>query len=131
MYTTGHIDPVKEYGGLTSWDRCIWQPTGRRRAALLWDTHGHGRQWHFVDRVGDRCAHTTDAELADARGFHRRRDRVGLVQEDHVLVRDVGMDWRLVAREVVVDEEASPRVDGEFIVSGGSRCRQCSIRPVI
>lgn len=45
------------------------------------------------------------AQHADALGLHRRGYRVGLVEEDHLLVRDVGMYRDLVAREIVVDEE--------------------------
>ena len=38
-----------------------------------------------------------DAELADALGLHRRRDRIGLVEEDHFLARNIGMDRHFVA----------------------------------
>jgi hypothetical protein len=75
----------------------------------------HSHAGSVVDGVGHSCSHAADAQLSDALGLHRRGHRVGLVQEDHVLVRDVGMDRHLVAGQVVVDEEAQPLVDDQFL----------------
>ena len=75
----------------------------------------HAHAGGVVDRVGDGRADAADAELGDALGLHRRGHRVGLVEEDHLLVRDVGMDRHLVAGEVVVDEEAEALVDRELL----------------
>jgi hypothetical protein len=72
----------------------------------------HAHAGGVVDRVRHRRRHAADAQFAHALGLHRRRaHRIGLVEEDHFLVRDVGMHRHLVAGQVVVDEEADALVD--------------------
>jgi hypothetical protein len=46
---------------------------------------------------------------------------IGLVEEDHLLVRDVGMDRHLVGSKVVVDEEAVALVDHQILHQGRAR----------
>jgi hypothetical protein len=41
-------------------------------------------------------------------------------QEDHALVRAVSVNWHLVWRKIVIDEEADTLVDHRFLVA--SRC---------
>ncbi len=80
----------------------------------------HAHAGRVVDRVGDGRADAADAEFADALGLHWRGHRVGLVEEDDFLVRDVGVDRHLVAGQVVVDEEAEALVDREFLHQRGA-----------
>src|SRR3954468_11015627 len=60
-----------------------------------------------VDRVRDGGADAANAELGDALCLHGRGHRIGLVEEDDLLVRDVGVNWHFVSGKVVVDEEAA------------------------
>ncbi len=46
--------------------------------------------------------------------------RVRLLEEDHVLVRDVRMHGHFVTCEIVVHEEAVPLVDGEIFHERGA-----------
>src|SRR5882724_6374035 len=82
----------------------VWQPVEElvERDRIVSDAHA-GR---VVDRVGDGCADPADAQLADAFGLHRRRHRVGIVQKDHVLMRNIGMDRHFIAGKVMIYEEA-------------------------
>ena len=68
----------------------------------------------IVNRVGNRSGHAANAKLADALGLHGRGDRIGLVKENQLLMRDVGVNRHLVAGEVVIDEEAATLVDHQL-----------------
>ena len=65
-----------------------------------------------------RAVAEIEASYPDALEFHGRRHRVDLVEEDDLLVRDVGVDRHLVAGKVVVHEEAGqqpkPALDDVF-----------------
>src|ERR1700722_545510 len=81
------------------------------RDRIVAHTHAGG----VVDRVGDGGADTAHAELAAALRLHGRGDRIGLVKEDHFLMRNVGMDRHFVTGKIVIDEEAVALVDHELL----------------
>src|SRR4051812_42514826 len=66
----------------------------------------HADPGRVVNRVRDRGADAANAELGDALRLHGRGHRIGLVEEDDLLVRDVSVNWHLVAGKIVVHEEA-------------------------
>jgi hypothetical protein len=56
--------------------------------------------------------------------LRRPTELVGLVEKDHVLMRDIGVNWDLVSGEVIIDEQAASLVDGEFLHQRGADSRR-------
>src|SRR3954453_4568217 len=61
----------------------------------------HPHAGRIVDRVRDRRAHATQAEFPHALGLHRRRKRILLVEENHLLMRNICVDRHLIPRQIV------------------------------
>jgi hypothetical protein len=68
-----------------------------------------------VQRVGDRRQHAADAEFADSLGLHRRCIRIGVLEKEHFLSRNVGKHRRFIACQVVVDEEAETAIHRQLL----------------
>src|SRR5690348_15479798 len=59
----------------------------------------------IIDGIGHCRRNAAYAELGNALGLHRGRNRVGLIKEDDFLVRDIGVHRHLVAGEIMIGEE--------------------------
>src|SRR6476469_7842256 len=75
----------------------------------------HANASGVIDRVSNGSGHSADAQLSNALRLHGRGDWVGLIEKDHFLVRNVGMNRHFVAGEIMVDEEAQARVNRECL----------------
>ena len=70
--------------------------------------------------IRQRRRHAGNAKLAHAFGLQGRNGRVQFFEEDHLLMRDVGVHGHFVHREIVVHEVAEARVHGQLFHEG--RC---------
>ena len=92
---------------------CFWQPLQKLVERNRIVAHAHAGS--VVDRVGNGRTDPANTKLADALGFHRRRSRIDLIKEDHLLVRDIRVYWHFVAGEIMIDKKTEALVDHQFL----------------